>query len=338
MKQGILVIYDREVGYACQLMEYLNQKQDFALTARVFTNLIQLRDYMEENEVDLLLLGEEVDVDMVPKEKAAHIVILTERSMVREAGKYPYLYKFQSMENLVKELAFCYGVPQVKVFPNLAAVERETEFIGVFSPFGGCGKTLFSLAAGQALEDYKVLYIGMETVSSFEEESNIRGNLSDIFYWVKERKEGCLAGISLMVEKKGGVDCIFSPDYFEDLNSMTEEDMEFFIEELYKNNGYRYVIFDMGYWNQATFSFLEKMDYIYMPDFLNRTFLKKEKCLLNTMKLLDKEALFHRIKQVALPFDEELYQGNYDLEKLKKTKMGQCVCRLIRKDLISSGE
>ena len=337
MKQGVLVIYDKDTLYACQLMEYLNQKQDFILTARVFTNLISLRDYLEENTVDLLLLGEEIDVDMVPKGQVNHIVILTEKSMVREEGEYSYLYKFQSMENLVKELLVCYGVPQIKIGFQLLSVEKKVCLIGVFSPFGGGGKTLFSLAAGQALAEHKVLYIGMEPISSFEEKNNIRGNLSDIFYWVKERKKGCLAGITLMAEKNGGLDCIFSPDYFEDLNSMTGEDMEFFIHEISQNNAYEYVIFDIGYWNSNTFSFLEKMDFIYMPDFLNRSFLEKEQSLLHTMKLLGKETVYQNIKQVKIPFDEEVYQGTYELEQLKKTKMGQYVCRLMRKDLLSSG-
>lgn len=334
MKQGVLAIYDKEIGYACQLMEYLNQKQDFSMMARVFTNLISLKDYLEENSVDLLLLGEDINMDMLPREQAVHIVILTERSMVREPGEYPYLYKFQSMENLVKELAVCYAAPAVNLFPQLAMAEKKMDLIGVFSPFGGCGKTLFSLALGQGLTDRKVLYIGMEPVSSFDEEENIRGNLSDIIYWIKERKEGCLSGISLMTEKRGRLDCIFSPDYFEDLNGLTEEDMEIFLNELYKNSTYNTVIFDIGCWNLATFSFLEKMDYIYMPDFLKRDFLKKEKSLFNRMKLSGKAGVFQKINRISIPFDEEIYQGNYSLDKLEKTKMGQYVCRIIKKDLI----
>lgn len=358
MKQGNLIIYDKETSYACSLMEYLNQKQDFLLEARVFTNLISLKDYLEENRAEVLLVGEEIDIEEIPKEQITHIMILTEHSMVRESGEYSYLYKFQSMENLVKELGTCYADPEIYVIPATAKTGKDKRLIGVFSPFGGCGKTLFSLALGQVLSEEprnsgektgsrsngfwgesklsdsnrKVLYIGMEAVSSFEEENNIRGNLSDILYWIRERKEGSLMGISLMTEKRGGLDCIFSPDCHEDLNSLTEGDVEFLLCELYKNQFYETIIFDIGCWNLGTFSLMEQMDHIYMPDFLNRTFLKKETSLLNSMRLMRKDMIYQKIEKVALPFDEAIYQGNYSMDRLEKTEMGRYVCRLIRKD------
>lgn len=355
MKQGVLAIYDRDIGYACQLMEYLNQKADFLLESRVFTNLINLKDFLEENPVELLLLGEDIALEEFFKEKATHIMLLAEHGMVREAGEYPFLYKYQSMEGLVKELAMCYASPMMlRVLPEVVETEHNKKLIGVFSPFGGSGKTLFSLALGQALSDnagmyskagegnkkqniskyQRVLYIGMELVSSFEEEENIRGNLSDILYWIRERKEGCLTGISLMAEKRGRLDCIFSPDYYEDLMGVTEEDIKFFLMELYKNTSYEIIIFDIGCWNSAMFFLLEQMDEIYMPDFLNRAFLKKENSLVNSMQLTNRRNLYEKIKKVELPFDEAIFQGNYNLDKLEKTKLGQCVCRLIMKNSI----
>ncbi len=335
MKEGILAIYDKETNYACQLMEYLNQRQNFLLEAKVFTNLIHLKEYLEENQVEILLIGEGIDMEQLPKKQISHIIILTEYSMVRETGEYPFLYKLQSMEDIVKELAVYYATSGFCVFPNTVAVERNMQLIGVFSPFGGSGKTLFSLAMGQVLaKSKKVLYIGMENISSFKEGENIRGNLSDILYWVTERKEGSVEKISLMAERKGNLECIFSPDYYEDLNTINEEDMYFFLEELYKNQFYEVIIFDIGFWNHMTFSWLEQMDFIYMPDFLNRAFLKKEASLLDSMKLMDKERLYEKIETVRLPFDQGIYEGNYTMDRLEKTEMGQYVCRLIKKNFL----
>lgn len=334
MKQGVLAIYDRDTGYACRLMEYLNQKMDFLLEARVFTNLLSLKEYLERNAVELLLLGEEIALEELSGEKLPHIMILTEHGMVRETGEYPFLYKFQSMESLVREVALCYSNPMQRFVPmELAEAAKLKQLIGVFSPFGGSGKTLFSLAMGQELSNTKkTLYIGMEAVSSFEEEQNIRGNLSDILYWIKERKEGCLSGLALMTERKGKLDCIYSPDYYEDLNHLKKEDIEFLLKELYANQTYETIIFDIGFWNEEVFFFLEQMDAVYMPDFLNRKFLKKENELLNSMRLTGNEEIYHKIKRITLPFDEEIFQGEYDLDKLGKTKMGRYVCKVIRKD------
>ncbi len=335
MKQGILAIYDKDTAYACRLMEYLNQDTAFFLEVRVFTNLLSLQDYLEDTLIEILLVGEQIELDQIDKEHIHHIMLLTEHGVVREGSEYPGLYKYQSMEGLVKEIAVCYAGTAEKLVQSFAEVEHSKNLIGVFSPYGGCGKTLFSMALGQALADgARVLYIGMEMVSSFKGEENIRGNLSDILYWVRERKEECLSALSLMTEKRGRLDCIFSPDHYGDLVDVTEEDMEFFIRELYRSSPYEIIIFDIGGWNHAMFYLLEKMDEIYMPDFLNRTHLKKEEGLLNSMCLTGKGSLYKKIKKVELPFDEVIYQGNYDLNKINKTKMGQYVCRLIKKNSI----
>lgn len=348
MKQGVLAIYDRDTGYACRLMEYLNQKADFILESRVFTNALNLSDYLEKNAVEILLLGEDISPEEFFKEKAKHIVRLSEQGFVVENSEYPVLYKYQPMEGLVGELSGCYG--NLAVTAATVAEERKNKkLIGIFSPFGGSGKTLFALALGQALcgrtalygrheeaqkerETQRVLYIGMELVSSFREAENVGGNLSELLYWIRERKEGCLRGASGMAEKCGALECIFAPDYYEDLISLTKEDMDFFLKELYKLSSYDTILFDVGCWNASMYFLLEQLDEVYMPDFLKRNFLRKEESLERSMQLIGRGELFKKLQRVELPFDEQIYQGNYDLDKLEKTKMGQFVCRLINKN------
>ena len=171
MKQGSLLIYDKEINYACKLMEYLNQKQDFLLEAKVFTNFMDLKEHLEENKTDILLIGEEMDREQLDIKQIGHIVLLTEHSIVKEAGEYPFLYKFQSMEQIMKELIIYYGELGICIVKKVIPKEKDIKLIGVCSAFGGCGKTLFSLAMGQEFAKYKkVLYVGMEAISSFREE------------------------------------------------------------------------------------------------------------------------------------------------------------------------
>ncbi len=335
MKQGSLLIYDKEIDYACKLMEYLNQRQDFLLEAKVFTNFIDLKEYLEENKTDILLIAEEIDREQIPKKQVGHTIILTEYPMVREVGEYPFLYKFQSMEMIMKELIIYYGEMGICTVKKVTTKESDIKLIGVFSPFGGCGKTLFSLAMGQEIaKSKKVLYIGMEAISSFKQEESGKGNLSDLLYFIKEKKESGLQGITWIVEKKGELDCIFSPDYYEDLNTIKEEDILFFLREIGKSLLYDIVIFDIGFWNEVTFLWLEQMDFIYIPEFLNRTFLEKEKCLLDSMKLLEKEGLYEKAKFIKLPFDIMIYEGNYSIDKLEETEMGHSVCKVIENDFL----
>lgn len=353
MKQGTLAIYDKDTAYACRLMEYLNQDETFFLEARVFTNLLNLQEFLEDARVEVLLLHETIGLDYIDKQHIRHIMLLSEQGVICEGSEYPRLYKYQSMDGLIKEIALCYTGTTIKAVQGILERQNDKKWIGVFSPFGGSGKTLFSLALGQALSEYpgvyiqrgsdvekrqnitkmqRVLYVGMEMVSSFTGEENIRGNLSDILYWVRQRKEGGLSGLSLMTEKRGHLDCIFSPDYYEDLADMTEDDVAFFLEELSKSTTYEIIIFDIGCWNAATFYLMEQMDEIYMPDFLNRTFLKKEDSLMSAMQMTNRGTLYKKIKRVELPFDDQIYQGKFDLNKMNKTKMGQYVCRLIKKN------
>ena len=355
MKQGTLAIYDKDTAYACRLMEYLNQNETFFLEARVFTDLLHLQDYLGKTPVEVLLIGETISLDMIEKESIRHIMLLSEHGMVCEESKYPHLYKYQSMEGLVKEIIFCYTKTGVKVIPGLLKTENQKTLIGVFSPFGGSGKTLFSIALGQAFSEgtgvynessemvengrqitgrVRALYIGMEMMSSFEAGEHSRGNLSDILYWIRERKEGCLSGLTLMTEKRGCLDCVFPPDYYEDLLDLTEEDIDFFIKELYTSTPYEVIIFDISCWNPVTFYLLEQMQKIYMPDFLNRNFLKKENSLVNGLQLIGRENLYKKMEKVELPFDDMIFQGNFDLSQMDKTKMGQYVCRLTKKNLI----
>ena len=160
----IMAVYDEDPFYAERLSDYVNRKEKGIFKAQAFTSKERLEEFAKEHEIDVLLAGESVEKETFRELKTVQKIYLTEERDLERIREEPSVYKYQSGDDIIREIMAVYcEAPGVKtVFPGLT--EREKRIIGVYSPVGKCLKASFSFVLGQLLsKKHKVLYLNMES-------------------------------------------------------------------------------------------------------------------------------------------------------------------------------
>lgn len=150
MRKGLLLLYEKEIDYATHFTDYFNELPDFIFEIRTFTNLQVMNDYLDNHEADMLLVSEDISLEEWQEKKAKKVIRLIEE--LETGTEQQTIYKYQSMEQIKTELIKIWGEREVKTI-------KTSDCIAVCSPFGGSGKTLFSLAYGQAVTKKERYYI-----------------------------------------------------------------------------------------------------------------------------------------------------------------------------------
>lgn len=331
MRRGILGIFDYELDYAKNLMEYLNRKADFGFEVCMFTNLNSLLEFHKGRKLDILLLGEGIEVSGLAGIHIKNIFILSEGIDVREDMEYPAVYKFQSTEALIKEVMACYTEAEGSAQKlNMVLNPGVVEFIGVISPKGGSGKTTFSMALGEACgKSGKVLYLGFEPISSSLGEEESGTDLSDLIYYLKQRKKGILVVMQSLGMKIGGVHCITNAAHFRDLQALEAGDIDYLMDELARSSIYDKIIFDLGYLDTITFHILERCNSVYVTQLKKDVYMDKAKAFHRMLEYEEKEFLKDRFVDVNLPRDTMISRGNYTIGNLLEGELGRFVWRLL---------
>lgn len=266
MKKNILAVCDTESGYACNFAEYMNRRKRLPFEAEAFTDVERLKEYAGENPLDILMIAEadmDRSVERIPAEK---LIILSEDKK-KEQGEHKCIYKYQSVESIVREvMEYC---AQTRPFPAVyTAAEEKLRVIGVYSPAGRCGKTLFSLSAGQILaQEREVLYINMEDYSGFEQlfDRNYEKNLGDLVYAMRSGKINLMWKLESVAEKMGNLSYLPPVQSPEDLRNIRFQEWVQILQLIRESRKYEVVILDIGNGVDQLFSMLDLCERIYMP-------------------------------------------------------------------------
>lgn len=328
--EKVLAIYDFESDFSNNLMEYLNRKKGFSFRTRVFTNMESLNSYLSQNRIEILLLGEDAaelfEDGLCGRQNIGQICLLTESGRVREDSAYPVVFKFQSAEELLREVLSLYeekdsGAKRI----TLTGVPG---IYSVCSPCGGSGKTCLSLAVAAALaEKGETLYVSLEPFSVLQVllRHKPEQGISEWIYYLKESGPGLKTRFHSVVVREGEVDYIAGPSHGMDLNDLDEEDMETWLRQLAEEENYRYIVFDIGIMNEAVLTLLRHSGRILVP--VKKGFLEEEKyaCFLKQLNRSGDGDLTERIERLTLPYEEELDGRQFEMRRLKDGELGRFV-------------
>ena len=187
----IMAVYDVDPFYADRFAEFANQREAIPFTAVAFTSIARLREYAAQQQVELLLIGDEVKEDELEGIAAGQIVRLSETGRAdggKPNGGTPAVYKYQATDSVLRAVTACYQVKRPAVF---AVTGTRSQIIGVYSPVGRCGKTGFALTLGQILaRENKVLFVSLEECSGLSEltASEYGKTLTDLVYDARQGK------------------------------------------------------------------------------------------------------------------------------------------------------
>ncbi|MDY3250089.1 MAG: hypothetical protein SOX32_07050 [Candidatus Choladocola sp.] len=331
MKKSIFAVCDLEASYACNLMDYLNEKKSTPFEVQAFTNVESLEAFARENEIEILLISTRAMCNEIRELPVNRTIILSEGETLQGLEEYPFVYKYQSSDQVLAEVMEYYTElhPQPHI---LTAASRNTKIYGVYSPVGRTGKTSFALTMGEVLAETKqVLYLNFEEFSGFEElmETKYRTDLSDLIYFARQKAGNLILKLNSVIQSFHGLHYIppaLSPADIRDVSGTEWID---FIQEIVAYCEYDFLILDLSEQVDELFQILGICDRIYMPvqdDMISKAkILQYEKLL----QMLEMETVKEKTCRLHLPLQMIQRENGNPVQQLVWGTMGDYVRRLL---------
>lgn len=267
MKKSIFAVCDLEASYACNLMDYLNEKKSTPFEVQAFTSVESLMEFAREHPLEILLISTRAMCNEIKELQIKRIIILSEGESLQNLEEYPFVYKYQSSDNLISEVMEHYAasMPQLHF---MTSSMKKTRIYGIYSPIHRSRKTSFALTLGEILAETKqVLYLNLEEFSGFEElfGVNYRTDLADLIYFARQKEGNLIYKLNSVIQSFHGLQYIppaLSPF---DLRDVSGEEWISFLNEIISYCEYDVIILDLGEQIDDLFQILSICDRIYMP-------------------------------------------------------------------------
>ncbi len=276
MKKLLLAVLAEEV-YAKRFADYINHHKNNFIELMIFTTVRSLSDYIKNSIIDILLF-DNIIAEHIPEDKNIHkIIILSEGEGVKEGNGYPVIFKFQSADMIVKEILNDAAEDDKIKKLSVGCIHMQTEFIAVFSPFGGAGVTGFAQNMSSSMGISKpTLYINLEVFDGFAEFADegdtdrryIRG-MSEVVFYMKQNKDKLAFKLESVIKKADNYSMILPVEDYRDLYSIKYKDIMLLIGVLSDEMPYEKVVFDIGYINDVSLKLMNMCDRLIMPKPIN---------------------------------------------------------------------
>lgn len=331
MKSTELWIADSAKAYTEAFMEYVNLKKG---------HLFQVRKCTEKDQLIKALAGEDIEILLISAEwyeackSMIHqncVILLSEGSLSKELGACPAVYKYQSVENILREIMYYYSEQEVEE-TFFTGIHRENRVIGVYSPAGGIGKTLFALTLGQILaENQNVLYLNLEECSGLAEVMGSgHWNISDLIYFLRQNKAQFLYRLNSMVQKEGRMDYIPPCDSYTDFRQITMDEWQHLLYLIRTQSPYDSVILDMGDASGHEVELLRQCDGIYVPvrrDVISQAKINQWE---HYIQILDGMDVVEKLQKLELPADGLTPGSEGNICMLPEQELGRYVRGLLQ--------
>ncbi len=334
LKKGQVVIFDNDEAYANSFLEYLEEKQGMPFEIVVFTKKEALLDYLEKGKIQILLISSNAMSQEFEDYDVEEIVLLADEEVLSSYIGYKFIYKYQSMENLVRQIVDCY-VDVVKESSYMPVTKNKGEIIGIYAPFDSIERVGFGIALAQILSaEDRVLYISMQEFSAFDKifEINYTVNLSDLMYFYKQSPDSLSIKIKAVTYSMDSVDFIPPLIYSGDLRNIDTEQWLDLIEHIMAVTDYDKIVLEVGQAMKNPIVILESCTSIYIPTTDNSVETCKikewEEYILGT----GHNDLFDKVYKVSVPKCEPWSSVEEYREKYLWGEAGDCIREFIKGD------
>lgn len=331
MKKSIFAVCDLEASYACNLMDYLNEKRTTPFEVQAFTNVSSLESFARENEIEILLISTRAMCNEIRELPIKRTIILSEGEPLQDLEEYPFVYKYQSSDQILSEVMEYYveDHPQPHI---LSMGAKKTRIYGVYSPIGRTRKTSFSLALGEILAETKqVLYLNFEEFSGFEELFGVsyRTDLSDLIYFARQKEGSLVYKLNSVIQTFHELQYIPPAMSPADIRDVSGQEWLDFLHEIISYREYDIIILDLSDQVDEVFQILKECDRIYMPvqdDMISQAKLLQYEKLIHMLELDEIQEKTKRLRLPVQPLQKE--NGNLT-QQLVWGEMGNFVRRML---------
>ena len=332
MKSTGLWIADPDCAYAESFMEYVNLKKSHLFQVRVCTDREALIKALAGEDIEILLITAEWYEDCQSLIHQKCTVLLSEGSLVKETEGCYAVYKYQSVENILRELMYYYS-EQNTTGMYIGGNRKENRVIGIFSPGNDVDKTIFALTLGQILaESQNVLYLNMEECSGMAEYMGAsHWNISDLIYFLRQQNNAqFLYRLNSMVQKLDHLDYIPPCESYTDFRQIETEEWKTLIHLIRSQSTYDSVILDLGNMMGHEPELLRECDGIYVPvrkDMISRAKLTQWE---NTVQILGSLDIVEKFQKLEIPENSEIPESREDLLMLPQQNFGRYIRELLK--------
>ncbi|MCR4590710.1 MAG: hypothetical protein K5668_07815 [Lachnospiraceae bacterium] len=322
MKKNTLAVFDPDEEYVTKLMSYMNDCRSVPLEIQGFTDKELLKDYIRGNDIDILLIPEDDLDDDIEACETGEMMVLSENDGARDGKGHKSICKYQSSENIMREV-MCYYAEQPMLETGLIS-SVSTEMIVVYSPIRRSFRTSFAFALGEVLaEKEKVLYMNLEEYSGFNQllQNNFMSDLSDLLFYIDQKKRNFPCKLASMVEKAGLLDYVPPVISPLDILSVSRETWVILFNELCGCD-YSKIVVDLSDSISGFLDILQAARTIYMPvreDTVSKAKIEQYEAMLRIMELGE---ILEKTREISIPFMNEL---NGNLYSLSDSPMGDFV-------------
>ncbi|WP_432626349.1 hypothetical protein [Brotaphodocola sp.] len=323
MNKRIMAVYDVDPFYAERFSEFINQKESTPFMAIAFTSLARLKAFAQRQQIEILLVGDEVEERELTELGIHQIVRLSEAAMVRSGT--PAVYKYQASDSILREVMACYQTEEKE--EQMTAVGARSRVIGVYSPIGRCGKTGFSVTLGQVLSrDSKVLFLSLEEFAGFSQMMGTKysGSFSDLVYYSRQGDFDRMR-LGSVIYDYGGLDYVPPVAYAEDLAQMEGAEVAGLLEKIARECGYDVLIVDVGHFLRNVEAVLAVCDVVYAPirkDVVSETKIQQWRQYLEDSGRMN---LWEKIRILRLPLPSDCVSAGEYFEQLLWGPVGDFV-------------
>ena len=289
---GSFVVCDEQEDYIEHLFAILSEQLSGEYQFHLFHDPAKMLEFMETEETEALLIGEEYRDKIDDLSNVPRIFVLTDIMKDHPEDDMIPVFRYQSASQILEQIRHGSkifdrrfsvqkkGRKRIRDEPEAVKVQEKTRsmspkvslqtrgLIGVYSPVHRIGKTRFALRLGEKLsEQIPVLYLNLEGYAGgsyyFPEETE--QDLGDLIYCMKQERTDHGLKISSMTGRSGGMDYIMPMENESDLRSVRGEEWISLFDQILEKCIYEAVILDLGDCIDGLYDILQKCSRIYTP-------------------------------------------------------------------------
>ena len=312
MKNFRIGICSSDTDYSVGLMDYINADKSLGINAVMFSSMNALREYLEIEDMDLVLTDDISECSVSQKELSYCGVRVTELTDYQMVGSRDstlvgetYIYKYQPVSVICKLI-------KKDLLTGTDSSRRVVECLGVYSPLGRCGKTRLAKTLAGYDEVRGGLYIEMEDCSQ-----NMSGLYSNILYLLKSRSPELEESVNAEIITDSGIGNLYLSGTYVDTRDVTKEDMKMLLDTILKTGRFTSIVCDIGGAAFNDLSILDVFDHIYMPVLDDPISTNKLEIFMKYMKDTGNAHILRKINTVHVPdaeaFSNELIRAVWRL-------------------------
>lgn len=267
MDAKILAICDTQKKYAIKLMEAFSEKKKLDFQIHVFSEVEELEQFVKNSSIEILLISGSLMSETLTRYPIGRIFLLSEGENFEEFSAYEIIFKYQSSEQIMKEILCCYAEYAMPV-TGIYCGKKEFEIYGVYSPIGRCGKSALAKSLAKVHgRKMKTLLLDLQSFSAYKEQLGEEEvwDLTDMIYFLRQGKKTFLYKLQSIIQSCEFYDYVLPMKLPADLRSVTFAEWSELLEKLATDSDYSRVVIDFGQDICGIFQLLNQCTKVYMP-------------------------------------------------------------------------